>query len=226
MTDGGGERPGWCSARCSASWTRPRSRSGSRPTGPARRRSSAARRGPSRSSGHHYALVVIDGLAPGTQTEYQVTLDGALCWPEPDPGSRPACCGPWTPAGRCGSRSAPAGSPSCPSGRAAAGPAPSRGRAGPRRRGRERESTARTRWLPSPGSRGIPAALARPPADDRRPGLRRRPGPATRQFIADRRDPSDRRATRSPVSPSTAPCTGRPGPSPGYAGCCRSSRRR
>src|SRR5690348_6320018 len=35
-------------------------------------------------AGHHYALVVIDGLAPASETEYQVTLDGALCWPEPD----------------------------------------------------------------------------------------------------------------------------------------------
>src|ERR1043165_238247 len=37
-------------------------------------------------TGHHYALVVIDGLAPGTETGYQVTLDGALCWPEPGGG--------------------------------------------------------------------------------------------------------------------------------------------
>jgi hypothetical protein len=32
---------------------------------------------------HHYALVVIDGLEPGTEREYQVTLDGTVCWPEP-----------------------------------------------------------------------------------------------------------------------------------------------
>ena len=35
-------------------------------------------------SGHHYALVVVAGLQPGTEYEYQVTLDGAVRWPEPD----------------------------------------------------------------------------------------------------------------------------------------------
>src|SRR5437763_6415304 len=41
-------------------------------------------------AGHHYALVVIDGLAPGTETEYQVRLDGAVCWPEPGGPGRPS----------------------------------------------------------------------------------------------------------------------------------------
>jgi hypothetical protein len=31
--------------------------------------------------GHHYALVVIEGLAPGSTTEYEVRLDGAPVWP-------------------------------------------------------------------------------------------------------------------------------------------------
>lgn len=31
--------------------------------------------------GHHYALVDIDGLAPGTSTPYTVTLDGETVWP-------------------------------------------------------------------------------------------------------------------------------------------------
>src|SRR5215470_17893408 len=35
-------------------------------------------------SGHHYALVVIGDLEPGSEYEYQVTLDGAVRWPEPD----------------------------------------------------------------------------------------------------------------------------------------------
>ncbi len=35
-------------------------------------------------AGHHYALTVIDGLEPGRDYEYQVTLDGRVCWPEPD----------------------------------------------------------------------------------------------------------------------------------------------
>ena len=34
-------------------------------------------------SGHHYGLVVIGGLRPGTEHEYQVALDGAVRWPEP-----------------------------------------------------------------------------------------------------------------------------------------------
>jgi PhoD-like phosphatase len=35
-------------------------------------------------AGHHYALTVIDGLEPGRDYEYQVTLDGTVRWPEPD----------------------------------------------------------------------------------------------------------------------------------------------
>src|SRR4030095_12452619 len=34
-------------------------------------------------AGHHYALVRIEGLAPGSAHEYQVRLDGAVRWPEP-----------------------------------------------------------------------------------------------------------------------------------------------
>ncbi len=41
-------------------------------------------------AGHHYALVIVDGLAPATETEYQVTLDGAVCWPDPDGPPRPS----------------------------------------------------------------------------------------------------------------------------------------
>jgi hypothetical protein len=32
---------------------------------------------------HHYALVVIEGLAPGSTTPYDVLLAGELCWPLP-----------------------------------------------------------------------------------------------------------------------------------------------
>jgi hypothetical protein len=35
-------------------------------------------------SGHHYALVVVSGLEPGTATPYDVRLDGAVVWPLPD----------------------------------------------------------------------------------------------------------------------------------------------
>jgi hypothetical protein len=34
--------------------------------------------------GHHYALVVIEGLEPGTSTPYEVSLDGRIVWPEHD----------------------------------------------------------------------------------------------------------------------------------------------
>src|SRR6476646_6029506 len=34
-------------------------------------------------AGHHYALVVIEGLEPGSTSEYQVQLDGEFAWPEP-----------------------------------------------------------------------------------------------------------------------------------------------
>ncbi|NDZ74318.1 alkaline phosphatase family protein [Streptomyces sp. SID10362] len=37
-----------------------------------------------RVAGHHYALVPVDGLTPGTATEYEALLDGASVWPPPD----------------------------------------------------------------------------------------------------------------------------------------------
>ena len=41
-------------------------------------------------AGHHYGLVVIDGLAPGSEHEYQVMLDGTVRWPLPDNGFPPS----------------------------------------------------------------------------------------------------------------------------------------
>jgi hypothetical protein len=35
-------------------------------------------------AGHHYALVIVDGLEPGSTTPYEVALDGERRWPEPD----------------------------------------------------------------------------------------------------------------------------------------------
>src|SRR3954454_24932110 len=32
--------------------------------------------------GHHYALVVVEDLEPGSSTPYEVRLDGARAWPE------------------------------------------------------------------------------------------------------------------------------------------------
>ncbi|MFT4469330.1 alkaline phosphatase D family protein [Arthrobacter sulfonylureivorans] len=34
--------------------------------------------------GHHYALVEVDGLEPGSVTPYRLELDGVSVWPEPD----------------------------------------------------------------------------------------------------------------------------------------------
>ncbi|SHG80272.1 PhoD-like phosphatase [Jatrophihabitans endophyticus] len=39
--------------------------------------------------GHHYAIVVVDGLQPGSATEYDVRLDGEAAWPDPR-SDRPA----------------------------------------------------------------------------------------------------------------------------------------
>lgn len=40
--------------------------------------------------GHHYALVVVDGLQPDRATPYEVFLDGDRVWPEPKPGYPPS----------------------------------------------------------------------------------------------------------------------------------------
>ena len=40
-------------------------------------------------AGHHYALVHVDGLEPGTSTPYEVRLDGERRWPDEAPGGFP-----------------------------------------------------------------------------------------------------------------------------------------
>ncbi len=40
--------------------------------------------------GHHYALVLVTGLDPGSSYEYSVTLDGERSWPEPGAGHPPS----------------------------------------------------------------------------------------------------------------------------------------
>src|SRR5215211_2692873 len=50
--------------------------------------------------GHHYAIVCLDDLEPGTTYEYEVALDGERKWPEPDsafPPSRIRTYGPHGP---------------------------------------------------------------------------------------------------------------------------------
>ena len=59
--------------------------------------------------GHHYALVEVDGLEPGSIQAYTVEIDGAVVWPPADsdlPPSRIATLKPgqelrW-PSGRAG----------------------------------------------------------------------------------------------------------------------------
>lgn len=41
-------------------------------------------------AGHHYALVLIEGLRPASEYEYQVALDGTVRWPEPGSGFPPS----------------------------------------------------------------------------------------------------------------------------------------
>ena len=50
--------------------------------------------------GHHYALVCIEGLEPGSRSEYEVSLDGERRWPVADSEiSPPARSAPWTRTG-------------------------------------------------------------------------------------------------------------------------------
>ncbi|HYT26236.1 MAG TPA: alkaline phosphatase D family protein, partial [Actinomycetota bacterium] len=50
--------------------------------------------------GHHYALVVVEGLEPGRAYAYQVRLDGGLAWPEPGSRFPPSSIRTLDPAGR------------------------------------------------------------------------------------------------------------------------------
>ena len=59
--------------------------------------------------GHHYALVLVDDLAPSSVISYDVRLDGRPVWPPEDGRPTPACTRARTSA-ECGSRSGPAGS--------------------------------------------------------------------------------------------------------------------
>src|SRR4051794_10896222 len=43
-----------------------------------------------RVEGHHYALICIDGLEPGSDQEYEVRLDGERAWPPADSGFPPS----------------------------------------------------------------------------------------------------------------------------------------
>jgi hypothetical protein len=135
-------------------------------------------------AGHHYGLVVIDGLAPGSAWEYQVTLNGTVRWPEAAAGYPPSVLRTLDPA-----RPVRLAFGSC---RVAELPVPPA-----RRRGARAE--------PGPGPEHGPDALVACAL-----GLREapraswpdvllligdqvyadEPGPATRRFIERRRDPA------------------------------------
>jgi hypothetical protein len=51
-----------------------------------------------RVAGHHYALVCVRGLAPGSTTPYEVLLDGAPVWPPPDSTHPPSVIRTYDPA--------------------------------------------------------------------------------------------------------------------------------
>jgi PhoD-like phosphatase len=131
-------------------------------------------------AGHHYGLVVVGGLRPGAECEYQVALDGTVRWPEPGSPFPPSVLRTLDP-----DRPLRLVFGSC---RIAELPVP------PRRRGRARRE-------PEHGADALRAC-----AHDLRETPRERwpdvmlligdqvyadeVGPATRQFIGERRDPS------------------------------------
>ena len=119
--------------------------------------------------GHHYALVLIDGLEPDRvydlpgRARRRAGLAGR--WPpRTAPPSRPAPSAPCTATTRCGSPSGPAGSPPPTSRRGRCRRAPTASGQGRRRPVRLRPADARRR----------PRHLAGPPAAAGRPDLRRR----------------------------------------------------
>ncbi|MEU5805397.1 alkaline phosphatase D family protein [Streptomyces sp. NPDC047718] len=80
-------------------------------------------------AGHHYALVPVTGLAPGTTTSYEVLLDGVRVWPLPDGAFPPSTIS--TPAAADAGRPGPGLRITFGSCRQAAPPADRRGPHGP-----------------------------------------------------------------------------------------------
>lgn len=80
-------------------------------------------------AGHHYALVPVTGLTPGTTTAYEVLLDGVRVWPPADGGFPPSTI--TTPAVTGPGRAAPELRVTFGSCRQAAPPAGRRGPHGP-----------------------------------------------------------------------------------------------
>jgi PhoD-like phosphatase len=120
-------------------------------------------------AGHHYGLVVIDGLAPGSEREYQVALDGAVLWPVPGDDFPPSVL-----RTQCPERPVRLAFGSCRAARVAPGPAQVDALAACALTLRE---SPRDRW---------PDVLLM--IGDQVYGDN--PGPDTRAFIAQRRDPA------------------------------------
>ena len=130
-------------------------------------------------AGHHYGLVVVTGLRPGTEYAYQVVLDGTVRWPEPDSAFGPSVLRTLDPGGP---RRLVFGS--C---RVAELPPPRR-----RRRARRAQQHG------SDALAALAHGLAGKPRESWPDSMlligdqvyADETGPATRRFIEDRRDPS------------------------------------
>jgi hypothetical protein len=139
-------------------------------------------------AGHHYGLVIIEGLAPGTEYEYQVALDGTACWPEPGSAFPPSVLRTLDPArparlafGSCRIAELP---PPRPARRRAARPAPPGPEHGPEH-GPDALAACALGLPGLPRDRWPDVLLLigdQVYADDA--------GPATRRFIEERRDPA------------------------------------
>jgi hypothetical protein len=144
-------------------------------------------------AGHHYALVVLDGLTPGSEHEYQVALDGTVCWPPPGGDFPPSVL-----RTLAADRPARLAFGSC---RVAEIAAKNLGRAARRERARQQFTGQQTTGHPGaageePDALAACAALLAGTPHDRWPDVLAmigdqvyadEPGPATRRFIAGHR---------------------------------------
>lgn len=154
-------------------------------------------------AGHHYALVPVSGLTPGTVTAYEVLLDDTTVWPLPDSPFPPSVVS--TPEGDDSAVRVTFGS--C---RWAAPPADEKDPVGP-----DALDTLAARIAAAPeGERPDVLLLLGDQvyADE--------VSKATRAWIAARRAWRIPRAIRSRTTRNTPACTTNPGSTPRSAGCC------
>ncbi len=165
--------------------------------------------------GHHYALVLIEGLEPATTTPYDVRLDGHPVWP-PDDGRPPPAI-----RTREGERQSRLVFGSCRVAAPAEPPYTLLPAEHPQGRRHRRAVGLRQ------GAAGRAGRVAGRPGPDRRPGLRRR------RLAGDRAvHPQPPRRVEAPgrgrsrTSRSTPGSIASPGPTRRSAGCSRPCRRR